>query len=446
MSHTHHHSHAALRSGAEPSPEDQARQRRAVRQLMIVLIPLAAWTLVGLIVMWPGNISEHIRPDSAFAVEGMTVEKADVTAVTEISCDGVTGSAGAGSEGQVCADATVQLTSGAETGQQVQVTLTAPVYASGVQTGQTVTLYRVPIPESPPAYQFADFERTVPMVVLGLVFAGLVVAVARWRGLASLLGLGFAGFILVKFMFPALVAGGNPILIGLVGGSAILYVVLYAAHGFSARTSTALVGTLFGLFLAALLGWFATKWAHLTGVGSEDDVLLASSAPDLQLTSVVICGVIVAGIGVLNDVTITQASAVWELAESDTDQRRLFSRAMRIGRDHIASTVYTIAFATTGAALATYLLIAVNNRPFLEVIRSEDFAAELISTLVGAIALVLAVPLTTAVGVAVVSAAGSGRKELAPADGRRPERGPADELVDVDPAARGLRGREDRRN
>jgi hypothetical protein len=235
-----------------------------------------------------------------------------------------------------------------------------------------------------------------------------VVAVARWRGFASLIGLAFAGFVLVKFMFPALIAGTNPIMVGLIGSSAIMFVVLYAAHGFSARTSTALVGTLFGLIMIAALGWVATEWAHLTGVAAEDDYVLAAAAPDLTLRSVVICGIIVAGLGVLNDVTITQASAVWELADQSQTQRRLFSRAMRIGRDHIASTVYTIAFATAGATLSVLLLISIYDRPLLEVVQTEQFSQEIIRTLIGSIGLVLAVPLTTAVGVAVVRASRSG--------------------------------------
>ncbi|HET9646609.1 MAG TPA: YibE/F family protein, partial [Microlunatus sp.] len=230
-----------------------------------------------------------------------------------------------------------------------------------------------------------------------------------WRGFAALLGLAFAGFIMVKFMFPALVVGTNPIAVGLIGSSAIMFVALYAAHGFSARTTTALLGTLSGLVLVAGLGWLATKWGHLTGVSAEDDYILAAAAPDLQLTSVVICGIIVAGLGVLNDVTITQASAVWELADTDPDQRRLFSRAMRIGRDHIASTVYTIAFATAGAVLPVLLLIAIYDRPLLQVVQSEQFASEVIRTLVGSIGLVLAVPLTTAIGVAVVRVSRNGR-------------------------------------
>ena len=221
-------------------------------------------------------------------------------------------------------------------------------------------------------------------------------------------------------MFPALVAGTNPIAVGLIGSSAIMFVVLYAAHGFSARTTTALVGTLFGLILIAALGYVATRWAHLTGVSSEEDFVLAAAAPDLRLTSVVLCGIIVAGLGVLNDVTITQASAVWELPtptpgqQRPQSQRHIFIRAMRIGRDHIASTVYTIVFATAGASLSVLLLIAVYNRPLFQVLQTEQFAGEVVRILVGSIGLVLAVPLTTAVGAAVVRVSGSGTPVASP--------------------------------
>ena len=166
-------------------------------------------------------------------------------------------------------------------------------------------------------------------------------------------------------------------MVALIGSSAIMFVVLYATHGFSARTSTALVGTLFGLILIAVIGLAASRWAHLTGVASEEDFVLSAAAPDLRLTSVVLCGIIVAGLGVLNDVTITQASAVWELADEGLGQRNLFAKAMRIGRDHIASTVYTIAFATAGAALSVLLLISIYDRPLLQVVQTEQFAGEI---------------------------------------------------------------------
>ena len=405
---------------------EAARHQRALRILVVVLIPLGIWTFAGLIALWPKDVSSHINADVAgYSIAGVTYPTAEITAIQPVSCEGMAGST-PGVADQTCATIAVRVLDGDDTGKEVAgIPLTDALYNSGTEVGQRVTLIRIPPLDGQPAqYQFSDFERRVPLLVITIVFAAAVIFVARWRGFAALLGLGFAGFILVKFMFPALVSGSNPLLIGLIGSSAIMFVVLYAAHGFSARTSTALVGTLFGLVTAALLGWVATNWAHLTGVTAEDDYVLAAAAPDLSLTSVVLVGIIVAGLGVLNDVTITQASAVWELADDDPDQKRLFSKAMRIGRDHIASTVYTIAFATAGASLPVLLLIAIYNRPLFQVLQTEQFAAELIRTMVGSIGLILAVPLTTAIGVAVVRASRTARparvpKGAEPTPGRR---------------------------
>lgn len=397
------HSHSHIPKG-ELSEETLARQRKALRIMMVILIPIGVWTLVGLIVMWPGNVEEHIQQEaSAYTVDGVTIEDGRIVGVAEVDCSGVEGG-GSGNREAPCADLTVEVTSGPETGEQVQLQLTAAHYQSGAEVDQKVRIFRIPVEGGPASYQFSDFSRSIPLIIYGLAFMVAVVAVARLRGFISMIGLGFAGFIMVKFMFPALISGANPILVGLIGSSAIMFVVLYAAHGFSTRTTTALVGTLFGLGLSALLGWVATSWGHLTGVSGEDDFVLLASAPDMQLTSVVICGMILAGLGALNDVTITQASAVWELAETDPEGGNIFRRAMRIGRDHIASSVYTLVFATAGASLSVLLLISIYNRPLLQVIESEEFAVEILRTLVGSIGLVLAIPLTTAIGAAVVGA------------------------------------------
>ncbi|SDS79269.1 Uncharacterized membrane protein [Microlunatus soli] len=397
------------------------RQLKALRLMIVILIPIAIWTVVGLIWLWPHDVSDHIREDtSTYSAKGVTLPKAEITKVQRTSCQGQVGSVSGSGDQKSCGNITAKLLEGPEQGREVQVVLTEAQFRSGVEVGQKVKLVRVPAGTQGGAqasYQFSDFDRTVPLIVLAGAFALAVIIVARWRGFASLIGLGFAAFILIKFMFPAMVSGSNPILVGLIGSVAIMFVVLYTAHGFSARTTTALLGTLFGLLVTAGLGWAMSSWAHLTGISAEDDYLLAASAPDMALTSVVLCGIIVAGLGVLNDVTITQASAVWELAESDPDQKKLFSRAMRIGRDHIASSVYTIAFATAGAGLATLLLITVYNRPLGEVAQTEALSEEIVRTLVGAIGLVLAMPLTTAVGVAVVAAGRIGRKPAEQAAG-----------------------------
>ena len=259
-----------------------------------------------------------------------------------------------------------------------------------------------------PAYVFVDFVRTLPIIFLALLYAVVVIAVARWRGLRALIGLVGAYVVLVSFMLPGLVEGKPPLLLALVGSTVIMIGVLYFAHGFSARTSTALLGTMFGLAITSLLAAWATDAANLAGVGSHDAATLTNISDNISISGIILCGLIISGLGVLNDVTITQSSAVWELWElaPETSARQLFASAMRIGRDHIASTVYTIAFAYAGAALPVLILVMLYERPLGDALTSAELSEEVIRTLVGSVGLVLAVPVTTLIAVLVVKATG----------------------------------------
>jgi len=193
-----------------------------------------------------------------------------------------------------------------------------------------------------------------------------------------------------------------------VGSTVIMIGMLYFDHGFSARTSTALLGTIFGLGITALLAAWATDAANLAGVGSHDAATLANISGNISISGIILCGLIISGLGVLNDVTITQSSAVWELYElaPATSASKLFTSAMRIGRDHIALTVYTIAFAYAGAALPILIIVMLYDRPLGEALTSAELSEEVIRTLVGSIGLVLAIPVTTLIAVLVVKATG----------------------------------------
>jgi uncharacterized membrane protein len=240
--------------------------------------------------------------------------------------------------------------------------------------------------------------------VLAIAFVLVVAAVARLRGILALVSLGFGGLVLLKFMLPALLSGSSGTEVSLVGSAAIMFVVLYLAHGPSARTSVALAGTLLGVGVTAAVGQLAIDGAHLSGFSDDSSALLSAFTSSLSFQGVFACALVVAGLGVLNDVTITQSSAVWELREAGPQlpRRKLFASAMRIGRDHIASTIYTIVFAYAGSALAVLLLLSLYDRPIFELLSSETLSEEIVRTLASAIGLVLAVPITTAIAVLVV--------------------------------------------
>jgi uncharacterized membrane protein len=384
-----------------------ARRRTAIRIMVAVLVPVALATVAGLVLLWPGGGTSAAQRAAAagYTSPNTTFPQATVVQVHKQQCgDG-------GAAAQTCATAEVRVDDGAGSGQYVQVQLPPDAVASGVDVGTKLVLSRDPTGPpgaggGGPTYQFADFARSTPLLALALGFVLVVAAVARLRGLAAILGLGVAFFVLLKFMLPALLAGESPTWVSLVGSAAIMFAVLYLAHGFSVRTTTALIGTLSGLALVAGLGAAAVRVAKLTGFSSDATVQLQQFDPTLNFGGLVLAGVVVAGLGVLNDVTVTQASAVWELSEASPGlgRRALFTRGMAIGRDHISSTVYTIVFAYAGAALPLLMLFEIYQRPLWTTLTGAEIGEEIVRTLVGVIALVLSVPITTAVGALLATA------------------------------------------
>lgn len=419
MGHGHSHGHT---EHLEPSPQALAARKRANWLLVAVLAPLAVLTIVAMLVMWPSGSKEGISLASPYqAAPGVTFDTGKIQAVTQENCTqgaqapGTDQSSGAQQQGSQCTFASTQPDNG---GSPVKVVINPDVAKShGVKVGDSIrylNLSRVQgaaAGNGSPSYVFLDFVRNVPMALLAILYAVVVIAVARWRGFRALLGLAGAYVVLVSFMLPGLVEGKPPLLVALVGSTAIMMGVLYFAHGFSARTSTALLGTIFGLGITALLAAWATDAANLTGVGSHDAAALVNMSDKISITGIILCGLIISGLGVLNDVTITQSSAVWELYElaPETSARALFTSAMRIGRDHIASTVYTIAFAYAGAALPILIIVMLYDRPLVDALTSAELSEEVIRTLVGSIGLVLAIPVTTLIAVLVVKATGPRR-------------------------------------
>ena len=211
----------------------------------------------------------------------------------------------------------------------------------------------------------------------------VVIAVAGWKGVRGLIGLGVAGAIFFGFMLPALATGRPAVAVALVGGSAIMFAVLYLAHGISMRTTSAFVGTLVSLLATAGLGALGVWAARLSGLSTDETIALAGQSEGLSFTALLTCSLVIAGLGVLNDTTITQASAVWELRAAGPHLSRwdLFTAGMRIGRDHIASTIYTIVFAYAGAALSTLVLLSLYSQPLDLLLSTEPFAEEIVRTL-----------------------------------------------------------------
>jgi uncharacterized membrane protein len=400
--------------------------------------PLAAKIVVGLLgligvlvvigaaLLWPTQQRVDIPlPFQNAAGGAVTTEAGHVLSSSVANCGSPSAGAvltsapqAAPEGGGQCVQSLVAIDSGPNTGANTLLEFSGGPGQPSLAVGDNVRVSRQVDEGGTTTYAFFDFERSWALIGMAAVFAVAVVAVARWRGLRAIVGIVVAFAVLVIFLLPALRDGAPAVPVSLVASAAILYAVIYLAHGVSLRTSAALLGTLTSLLLAAGLSWGAIELAHLTGLSEDQNNEVAAYIGSVSITGLLLAGFIIGSLGVLNDVTVTQASTAFELAETGASRKDIFVGAMRVGRDHIASTVYTLVLAYAGSALPLLLLFSVANRSLSDVLTSESTAIEIARSAVGGIALALSVPLTTAIA-AVLATPQTANAPAAPAGRRR---------------------------
>jgi uncharacterized membrane protein len=387
----------------------------AAKIVVGALIAIGVAVLAGAVLLWPSHQKVDIPLPFQNASGGaVTTEAGHVLSSKAANC----GSPSAGGvltadpepapdSRAKCVQTLVGIDSGPNKGANTLLEFSGGPGQPNLAVGDDIRVSRQVDQAGATSYAFFDYERTWPLIGIAAMFAVVIVAVARWRGLRALIGIVVAFAVLVVFLLPALRDGASAIPVALVASAAILYAVIYLAHGVSLRTSAALLGTLAALLLAALLSWGAIELAHLTGMSEEQNNEVSAYLGNVSITGLLLAGFIIGSLGVLNDVTVTQASTVFELAElgDGTSRRAIFVGAMRVGRDHIASTVYTLVLAYAGSALPLLLLFSVANRSLGDVVTTESVAIEIARSAVGGIALALSVPLTTAIAAALAAPA-----------------------------------------
>ena len=248
-------------------------------------------------------------------------------------------------------------------------------------------------------YSIVDYDRESSLWVFTVAFALLVVAVARWQGVWSLAGMAASLVVILRFIIPGIVAGHDPVIISILGAMVIMASSLFLSHGINRKTGTALVGTTLSLALTAGLAILAVDVARLSGLADEQSAVLnILTSGGINPEGLLLAGIIIGALGVLDDVTVAQASAVQELKAANPllQGRDLFRRAMNVGRDHIASTVNTLFLAYAGAALPLLILLSLQTEPTRILVSREFLATEVFRTIVGSIGIVASVPVTTA--------------------------------------------------
>jgi uncharacterized membrane protein len=366
---------------------------------------LALVTAAGLFVLWPSDATE---PTLAAGLAGGT-ERAEVLSVSSRPCPPP--------QPGECVEAKLRLESGDDEGQTVTLALGSGPQVPDLEPGDRIRVASVPstpLPgasqtgtsqtapegsETTTAYTFVDFERRSPMLWLAIAFVALVIVVARLRGVLSLVGLGISLGVVLGFIVPAILDGESPLAVAVVGAMAVMLVTISLAHGLGAKSLAAIVGTAASLLLVAGLASAFTELTHLTGLSSEEATLLQFQGLEVDFQGLLLAGMVIGALGVLDDVTVSQASTVMALraANPSLGFGQLYRRALVVGRDHVSATVNTLVLAYVGSSLPVLLIFSSGGVSLIDAVNVELVAKEIVATLVGSIGLIAAVPLTTAI-------------------------------------------------
>jgi uncharacterized membrane protein len=388
-----------------PNPRREQRRRARERQreerresargwgrlLTVAVAGLALFTVAGLLLLWPS--AEHDRaPSQAFG--GKTIG-AHVTAVRDIRCPGPTP--------QRCRQIGIEVGS-----RRSAITLGPSKLAPHIERGDAIRVQKL---EAPPGaqhaapYAYAGLDRRGTLVWLLVAFVILVVVMARWRGVLALAGFGLSLLLVTRFIVPAIAQGSSPLLVAVVGSLAVMFVTVLLTYGISPQSAAAIVGIAGSLLFAGVVGTIAVHAARLDGHSSEYSTILTQANAQISLQGIVLGGLVIAALGVLADMAVTQASAVMALRRANPElrPRALFRSGFGVGRDHLVATTHTLVLVYVGATLPLLLVLHTANVGVTDALNAQDVAEPIVATLVGAMALLISVPLTTGLAALLVS-------------------------------------------
>lgn len=357
----------------------------AGRILIGACVAIALATVVGLVALWPHSQPRH-GPSQAF---GGTTRSATITEVRELRCAGPTP--------QRCRQILVSVG-----GRSSPITL-GPVTASpAVSVGEKVRVAPAGVRGQ---YSFVDVDRHGSLLWMGVALGVLALILLWWRGLLAALGVALSILILTTFLVPAVLQGRPALLVALVAALAVMFTTLVLTSGLGAQTLAAVLGITATLLLTSGLATACIAIAHLDGRSSELSLFLSQQNGSLSLRGVVLAGMIIGALGVLADTAVTQASAVMALRRTDPrlTARGLYRGAFIVGRDHLSATIHTLVLAYAGTALPLLLVMRSSAVTTTDALNSQDIAEPVIATIVGCVALIAAVPLTTGLASLLVS-------------------------------------------
>ena len=247
-------------------------------------------------------------------------------------------------------------------------------------------------------WSITGYDRNSSILVLIAIFSVIAIVIGRRQGIGSLISLAFTVLILYVWAVPKILGGSDVIFIGVSTVILTLLVIMYASHGFNKKTTIATVSSVIGIIVVGVFAKIFSNLIRVDGSGSEEAFLLSSqTGGSIDLAGVFFISILIGAMGVLDDVVMSQVSAIQELyrANDRLTSKELYKQAMNIGRDHISSMVNTLFIAYAGSSLAVVMLLTYSSGGIENILKIDVIAEEIVRTLTASIGILAVVPISS---------------------------------------------------
>lgn len=274
-----------------------------------------------------------------------------------------------------------------------------PAYDINLSKGDKVILHLEQISETVTSpndvnIYIADIQRQNEIWIFAGIFCLLLLFIGRKKGFTSIISILSTVGLIFFMLMPMILSGFCPIASAVLVGILSTIITIYLVGGFNSKSSSAIIGTSISLICAGALSIIAIYFAHLTGFAGEENMFLYTARPDLSFTGILSASMIIAALGALMDTAVSIASTINEIYETDKNLsiKQLFNSGMNVGKDIIGTMSNTLILVYLGSSLPLVLLS--NNIDLNKFFNLNQVATEILSALIGSIAILACVPIT----------------------------------------------------
>lgn len=382
--------HAGVRKRKRKSERMEENSNR-IRQIVIVAVTMAAVILLSF-AMYKANPIDFNMYDSSS-------QKYCKGVVTKVNDEDLTDAENMPGWKTGNQNVTVKIRNGEFKGKEVTFDNNLSSTHSVLVKKGTHVIVNVDAPEGiEPYFTIYQYDRTTGIIGVMLIFLALMALVGRWKGVRAALGLLSAAILIAFVLIPAIYNGKPPVLMTLLVCALITIVSLMFLNGPNPKTFAATLSTIIGLSLSAAFYGIFSLVLHMTGYNTPEaeDLQMISSATDLSIKSIMFCGILISSLGALMDIAMDIVSPLYEMKKHKPEitLREMFNSGMSMGRDMIGTLCQTLILAFAGSSLATLLVVVSYGTQFYQFICSDMMMVELLQSMTGSAAVVIAVPVS----------------------------------------------------